>query len=164
MSEAEEFANNLCESLSSKHNFSKLKPIKALHLLAEITGHNNWNELRANLIDDTFKALQSGMNLDSNPTVKQLQALFASKKDGEGVHVLYVDKSGDVHLHLLEAGQSLRHLPDCRIRFEAFAAGGYVGKDAALDITYIKKYFDDMIRVWPMAKTQSEEVFMDDWI
>lgn len=94
------------------------------------------------------------MNLDQNPTLSDLQTLLADADDAAGVHLLWVDRSGDVFLSLVpsdmtpttfiwEIGHRLQ------FRCESFPmGGGYVGAVAARDQAHVQSLLAMLQNAW----------------
>jgi hypothetical protein len=96
------------------------------------------------------------MNLNAAPTQEQLRDLLASGDDRTGHHVLWVSRTGDVHLTRLPPGASPaqfeeRH-PEMQLRYEAFEKGNeYVGPAAGDDGDWVSQLFDSLLSEWPRA-------------
>lgn len=92
------------------------------------------------------------MNLTNNPTIQQLSKLLAPFDDTAGHHVLWVSKSGDVNITLLNGLSPIgfeQSTPSMALRYETFNAGnGYVGQGAAGDLNYLHRILNDLIEGW----------------
>lgn len=95
-----------------------------------------------------------GMNLNRNPTKEELQALLAACDDGDGIHVLWVERLGEVQVTLLLTetdAQWLREVDDQHVQFhyKSYAKNdGYVGKAASADALYITTLFERLLGDW----------------
>jgi hypothetical protein len=94
------------------------------------------------------------MNMNNNPTVDQLRALFALADDEAGHHCLWIDIAGGVHIDVIPEHLTPNGFEDSQplmaVRFETFGHGnGYVGPDAAGDEKFISDTLNDLARVWP---------------
>ncbi len=102
------------------------------------------------------------MNMNANPTVDDLRALIRDGDDRAGSHVLWVSRSGDVHLsrRLKRGGGFVTDgNPDVQLRYELFEAGyEYVGPDAAADDEWMSCLFADMVAEWAKAKGRPDTV------
>jgi hypothetical protein len=98
------------------------------------------------------------MNLDRNPTKKQLAELFAKCHDEENHHILWVREDGEVFVTPVpNEGISAAlegELKVARFRYETFAAGNdYVGPKAAADEGYMDEMFGYITRDWQQGLT-----------
>jgi hypothetical protein len=105
------------------------------------------------------------MNLNNNPTMDQLRELLRVCDDRAAHHVLWVDRTGEVHITELErkAWRPPPPPPDVLdnavVRFETFWAGkGYVGPEAAASDEWIADAFNWLLRDWTAANTRGEPV------
>lgn len=107
------------------------------------------------------------MNLDNNPTKKQLADLLRHCDDRIN-HVLWVTRGGDVRVTPLTGTESVaefeRNHPEAQLRFDYFEAGhDYVGPDAALDVGWVEDLFIALTERWPNARGKVEAVAIEDW-
>jgi hypothetical protein len=105
------------------------------------------------------------MNLNNNPTIEQLRDLLERCDDSAGSHILWVNKSGDVHLSHLSPDQSSiafqQAHPDTRIQVETFLAGNeYVGPEAAADEEWVSELFEKLVTEWSQVKGRSDVVYI----
>jgi hypothetical protein len=90
------------------------------------------------------------MNLNSNPTIDDLKALFAAANDMDGHHCLWVAASGDVMLDCVPQGLNPvgfeKSQPSMKVRYETFQIGnGYVGPKAAQDDAFMQRLFSSLM-------------------
>jgi hypothetical protein len=94
------------------------------------------------------------MNLNSNPTKAKLRKLLKSCDDDAGVHILWVDRQGEVNITLLEEETTPAAWAESmgdriRFRYETYGAGnGYIGPDAAQDDSYVSLLFQHLGKDW----------------
>jgi hypothetical protein len=94
------------------------------------------------------------MNLNRNPTKEELQTLLAACDDGEGIHVLWVERLGEVQITLLLTETDvewIKGIDDEKVQFHyrSYAKNdGYVGKAASADDMYIVTLFEKLLRDW----------------
>jgi hypothetical protein len=94
------------------------------------------------------------MNLDRNPTKEELQTLLAACDDGEGIHVLWVERLGEVQVTLLLTETDVEWLKGIdnekvQFHYKSYAKNdGYVGKAASVDDMYIVTLFEKLLRDW----------------
>lgn len=94
------------------------------------------------------------MNLNRNPTKEELQALLAACDDGEGIHVLWVERLGEVQVTLLLTETDVEWLKGIdhekvQFHYKSYAKNdGYVGKAASADDMYIVTLFEKLLRDW----------------
>lgn len=92
------------------------------------------------------------MNLNNNPTAQQLSALMARCDDNAGHHVLWVSKSGDVEISLLNDQGPIgfeEETSSMAIRYETFQRGNsYVGIDAANDANHVNSVLKHLTTEW----------------
>ena len=84
------------------------------------------------------------MNLNNNPTMDALKAVFSACDDNAWHHVLWVKKDGEVQLslvpdHLSSVGFE-QETPQMQMRCETFVQGNkYVGESAAADQEFMQR-------------------------
>jgi hypothetical protein len=94
------------------------------------------------------------MNLNRNPTKEELQTLLAACDDGEGIHVLWVERMGEVQITLLLTETDvewIKGVDDEKVQFhyKSYAKNdGFVGKAASVDDMYIVTLFEKLLRDW----------------
>jgi hypothetical protein len=106
------------------------------------------------------------MNLDNHPTKEQLADLLRPWDDRAAHHVLWVDRSGDVHITKVaktwpppEPGSDV--LNNALVRIETFRAGnGYVGPEAAADDEWLTDALDWLMRDWATAKSNGQPILI----
>ncbi len=97
------------------------------------------------------------MNLDASPDIAELRQLIAQGNDRASHHVLWVDKSGEVHISPVPAdmtrtGFEQAH-PEIQIRYETFQKGNeYVGPTAASNDEWVSLLFDQLLAEWSKMK------------
>lgn len=107
------------------------------------------------------------MNLNDNPTVDQLRDLLRPWDDRAAHHVLWADRTGEVHITELE--KKWRPIPEpgpevldnALVRFHTFYAGyGYVGAEAAAKDEWMTDAFEWLLRDWATANARGEPVMI----
>ncbi|MGJ7518493.1 hypothetical protein ACSFE6_29655 [Pseudomonas baetica] len=106
------------------------------------------------------------MNLNNQPTIEELARLFAAKKDTLDSHILWISKSGSVHIdclsphsHEAEFDQNNQHL---LARLKMYRRGqGYVGKKAAADKDFIGNVLQTLKQAWASMQNQNEVRVID---
>jgi hypothetical protein len=94
------------------------------------------------------------LNLNNNPSIKQLRELLQSCDDTAGSHVLWVDHQGTVHITLLDrkitpAVWAENMKDQIRFRYETYGRGNdYVGLEAAQDDEYVSSLFHKLLKDW----------------
>lgn len=93
------------------------------------------------------------MNLNRAPSIEQLKSLLAACNDEEGHHILWVSKTGEVHVSVLpeELGpiEFEESKPEMALRYETFQCGNdYVGLNAASDEELVSRLFRSLIAEW----------------
>lgn len=106
------------------------------------------------------------MNMNNNPTVDELTAMFSACNDNDGHHVLWVSKNGDVTLSLLSKDQGPNQFEeatlDMQFRYETFDCGnGYVGKEAASDSRFMQRIFESLVENWPSLRNKNYVEYID---
>ncbi|MGY2291271.1 hypothetical protein ACW9H6_15750 [Pseudomonas sp. SDO528_S397] len=106
------------------------------------------------------------MNLNNQPTIDELAEMFAAQKDTLDDHILWVGKSGQVHIdcvapHTLEADFD-KNNHELAARLKMYRRGqGYVGKRAAADHQFIEQVFDTLNHAWRSFKDNSRVNVVD---
>lgn len=101
------------------------------------------------------------MNLNNQPTIKQLSELFAARKDSLDNHILWVCEEGEVRIDPLACGVPeedfvSRH-PTLRTRLSMYRRGqGWVGKKAAADKQFMNDVLKTLHDAWGQAERTSE--------
>lgn len=98
------------------------------------------------------------MNLDHNPTLDQLRQLVASVDDTQDSHILYVNKTGDVHLAVFRAdtavGADYANEETLQFVLDTFLIGeGYTGPQAILDQEWMDELLAELIDNWVCKTT-----------
>ncbi|EAM8994566.1 hypothetical protein E1L19_08660 [Salmonella enterica subsp. enterica] len=99
------------------------------------------------------------MNLNNNPTAQQLSQLLSVCNDDAGHHILWVSKTGDVSVTLINDIGPIgfeQNTPSMAMRYETFQRGNkYVGQEAANDESYVNRLLKDLINEWPLYSGKS---------
>lgn len=108
------------------------------------------------------------MNLNTSPTITQLQALTHEANDAAGNHILWVDQKGEVHLTLVPEELSPNGFedsqPSMRLRNETCGQGnGYVGEEAAADVSLMTRLFKSLVKEWADLKPSAQSQYVDSW-
>lgn len=108
------------------------------------------------------------MNLNNQPTLSELQAIFTTTNDNEGNHILWVDKQGEVYLSLIPDHLSPNGFedatPSMRLRYETFGqANGYVGPKAADDVVSMTRQHASLIVEWKRLPPNERVGYIDSW-
>jgi len=106
------------------------------------------------------------MNLNNQPTIDELAHLFAAQKDSHDSHILWISKSGQVHIdrlsphaHEAEFDQNNQNL---LARLKMYRRGqGYVGKKAAADKDFIGNVLQTLKQTWASLQNQNEVRVID---
>jgi len=106
------------------------------------------------------------MNLNNQPTIDELAQLFAAQKDSLDSHILWISKSGQVHIdclspnaHEAEFDQNNQNL---LARLKMYRRGqGYVGKKAAADKDFIANVLQTLKQAWASLQNQNEVRVID---
>ncbi|MBC7572264.1 MAG: hypothetical protein H7319_21415 [Spirosoma sp.] len=98
------------------------------------------------------------MNLDYNPTLDQLCQLIASVDDDQDSHILFVTKSGDVHLSPFRAdtatGADYANEDTLQFVLDTFMiAEGYTGREATQDLEWMDELFSALNEHWAEKTT-----------
>jgi len=106
------------------------------------------------------------MNLDNSPTLEELSSLLASCNDEEGHHILWVGRSGSVHITQLPEGLTPigfeQSKPELQFRYDTFQQGnGYVGIHAAQLKDYVERIFRSLQREWNNYKDAPNPAYID---
>lgn len=93
------------------------------------------------------------MNLNRAPSMEQLKSLLAACNDEEGHHILWVCRTGEVHVSVLPEGLGpigfQESKPEMALRYETFQCGNdYVGLNAASDEEFVSRLFRSLIAEW----------------
>nr|WP_145545161.1 hypothetical protein [Variovorax boronicumulans] len=98
------------------------------------------------------------MNLNSSPTIGQLQALLSIADDHAGHHVLWADWDGRVRLDSLPPdvgplGFEREQAGVMALRFQTLDRGNdYVGLQAAKDLDWVGLVFRALTDAWPLRQ------------
>nr|BFD41409.1 hypothetical protein FFPRI1PSEUD_29080 [Pseudomonas sp. FFPRI_1] len=106
------------------------------------------------------------MNLNNQPTIDELARMFAAQKDSHDSHILWIAKSGQVHIdclsphsHETEFDQNNQ---DLAARLKMYRRGqGYVGKKAAADKDFIGRVLETLKTEWQSLRSNSEVRVID---
>lgn len=106
------------------------------------------------------------MNLNNQPTIDELARMFAAQKDSHDSHILWISKSGQVHMdslspHAHEA-EFDQNNHDLLARLKMYRRGqGYVGKKAAADRDFIGSVLQTLKQAWASLQNQNEVRVID---
>jgi len=106
------------------------------------------------------------MNLNNQPTIEELAEMFAAQKDTLDDHILWIGKSGQVHIdclapHTLEE-EFDKNNRELAARLKMYRRGqGYVGKKAAADRSFIEQVFHTLNTEWQNLKGHSQVKVID---
>lgn len=106
------------------------------------------------------------MNLNNQPTIDELARMFAAHKDSHDSHILWIAKSGQVHIDCLSPhaheDEFEKNNHDLRARLKMYRRGqGYVGKKAAADRNFIEQVFHTLNTEWQNLKGHSQVKVID---
>ncbi|WP_065260981.1 hypothetical protein [Pseudomonas bananamidigenes] len=106
------------------------------------------------------------MNLNNQPTIEELARMFAAKKDSHDSHILWISKSGQVHIDCLSphAGEEEfdRNNQNLLARLKMYRRGqGYVGKKAAADKDFIGNVLQTLKQAWDSTQNKNEVRVID---
>ena len=106
------------------------------------------------------------MNLNNQPTIDELARMFAAQKDKHDSHILWIAKSGQVHIDCLSPHaheeEFDKNNQDLLARLKMYRRGqGYVGKKAAADRDFIGRVFDTLKNEWQSLQNKSEVRVID---
>ncbi|MCU7646024.1 MULTISPECIES: hypothetical protein [Pseudomonas] len=106
------------------------------------------------------------MNLNNQPTIDELARMFAARKDSHDSHILWVAKSGQVHIDCLSPhnheAEFDRNNQELAARLKMYRRGqGYVGKKAAADKDFIGRVLETLKTEWQSLRGNSEVRVID---
>jgi len=106
------------------------------------------------------------MNLNNQPTIDELARMFAAQKDKHDSHILWIAKSGQVHIDCLSPHAHEEEFDknnrDLLARLKMYRRGqGYVGKKAAADRDFIGRVLDTLKNEWQSLQNRSEVRVID---
>ncbi|AIC19452.1 MULTISPECIES: hypothetical protein [Pseudomonas] len=106
------------------------------------------------------------MNLNNQPTIDELARMFAAQKDKHDSHILWIAKSGQVHIDCLSPHaheeEFDKNNQDLLARLKMYRRGqGYVGKKAAADRDFIGRVLDTLKNEWQSLQNKSEVRVID---
>jgi hypothetical protein len=98
------------------------------------------------------------MNLNYNPTLNQLIQLMGSVDDSADSHILYVAKTGEVHLSVFRsdtaAGAGYANEDTLQFVLDTFMIGeGYTGPQAIQDPEWMDEVFSELNEHWACQTT-----------
>lgn len=107
----------------------------------------------------------TAMNLNQAPSIEQLKSLLAACDDDVGHHILWVKKTGDVHISVLPENLTPAGFeetnPEMALRYETFQCGnGYVGVDAASDDDFVTDLFNRLTSKWSSGKQTQGVIYV----
>jgi hypothetical protein len=102
------------------------------------------------------------MNLNNNPSAEQLSELLRLSNDAEGIHILWVDTSGEVLIHILGdepvTKWSAKMKKKIQLLYAVFGKNdGFVGETAANDLIYVATLFEKLLKDWQESKSSVKE-------
>lgn len=97
------------------------------------------------------------MNMKDNPNSRQLRSLLFACNDLAGTHILWVNRSGEVHITPLGTESSVQWVArmetQVRFLFEVFEPGhDYVGLKAANNDEYVSLLWNELSKAWNDGK------------
>ena len=106
------------------------------------------------------------MNLNNQPTIDELAHLFAKQKDSLDSHILWIAKSGQVHIDCLSPHAHEQEFDesqqDLAARLKMYRRGqGYVGKKAAADKDYVGRVLATLTQEWQHLQAKPEVCVID---
>ena len=106
------------------------------------------------------------MNLNNQPTIEELARMFAAQKDSHDSHILWISKSGQVHIDCLathaDEDEFDRNHQNLLARLKMYRRGqGYVGKKAAADKDFIGNVLQTLKQAWASMQNQNEVRVID---
>ncbi|AZC24067.1 MULTISPECIES: hypothetical protein [Pseudomonas] len=106
------------------------------------------------------------MNLNNHPTIDELARMFAARKDSHDSHILWIAKSGQVHIDCLSPhsheAEFDRNNQDLAARLKMYRRGqGYVGKKAAADKDFIGRVLETLKNEWQSLRGNPEVRVID---
>lgn len=99
------------------------------------------------------------MNMNDSPTADQLRTLIAPRDDQVGHHIVWIDKSGVVHVDTLDVENrpiaiEKKHRGDMLVRYPTLdQRNGYVGPKAAMNDKWIAQLLRELVQGWAERKT-----------
>ena len=106
------------------------------------------------------------MNLNNQPTIEELARMFAAQKDSHDSHILWISKSGQVHMDCLathaDETEFDKNNQNLLARLKMYRRGqGYVGKKAAADKDFIGNVLQTLKQAWASMQNQNEVRVID---
>lgn len=106
------------------------------------------------------------MNLNNQPTTEELARMFAAQKDSHDSHILWISKSGQVHMDCLathaDETEFDKNNQNLLARLKMYRRGqGYVGKKAAADKDFIGSVLQTLKQAWASMQNQNEVRVID---
>ncbi|MCX2900393.1 hypothetical protein [Pseudomonas mandelii] len=106
------------------------------------------------------------MNLNNQPTIEELARMFAAQKDSHDSHILWISKSGQVHIDCLathaDESEFDKNNQNLLARLKMYRRGqGYVGKKAAADKDFIGNVLQTLKQAWASMQNQNEVRVID---
>lgn len=105
------------------------------------------------------------MNLQNNPVISDLIAIFASRNDETDSHILWVDHHAEVFLdpirnNMTPAGWDDANKGRYKFRFESYVQGkGYVGVTASQDVKWMEQVFNGLLDNWKKGTTGYVDIY-----
>lgn len=99
------------------------------------------------------------MNMNDSPTADQLRTLIAPMDDQAGHHIVWIDKSGVVHVDTLDVETGpiaieKKHRGDMLVRYPTLdQRNGCVGSKAAMDDKWIAQLLRELVQGWAERET-----------
>ena len=92
------------------------------------------------------------MNLLKNPTIEELQILLLSCNYDECYHIVWVDNNAEVRITPFTEDFWKEYKTEIFCNFAPYFPGnGYVGVEAAQDITWVRELFNRLLRSWNLG-------------
>ena len=106
------------------------------------------------------------MNRNNQPTIEELARMFAAQKDSHDSHILWISKSGQVHMDCLathaDETEFDKNNQNLLARLKMYRRGqGYVGKKAAADKDFIGSVLQTLKQAWASMQNQNEVRVID---
>ncbi|AHL34976.1 hypothetical protein CD58_19770 [Pseudomonas brassicacearum] len=106
------------------------------------------------------------MNLNNQPSIDELARMFAAHKDTLDNHILWISKTGQVHMDCLspytQEDEFEKNTQDLCARLKMYRRGqGYVGKKAAADKDFMGRVLQTLTQAWESMQNTSQVRVID---